>query len=129
MRQSGLLAGPKTRQEGGVDRRGSIALDAKASPFGAYDATVIAAIQKRWYDLLDDSSLAPRSGKVVIEFTMHYDGRVTDIKILEQEVGEIFSLYCSKAISDPAPYPEWPSAMRQAIGRDHRDVRITFYYL
>jgi hypothetical protein len=60
---------------------------------------------------------------------MHYDGRVTDLKILEQEVGEILALYCRKAISDPAPYAPWPNDMRRMIGKDVRDVRITFFYL
>jgi outer membrane biosynthesis protein TonB len=130
--RQGLMTGEKMRQEGGVRRRALMSsLDVKATPFGAYDAAVIAAIQKRWYDLLDESSFAPRTGKVAIEFRMHYDGRITDLKIVEVEpgVGELLALYCRRAISDPAPFAPWPSDMRRMIGRDYRDVKFSFFYL
>jgi outer membrane biosynthesis protein TonB len=127
--QQGIIAGPRMRQDGGVKRPGVVSLDTKATPFGAYDAAVIAAIQRRWYDLLEDSSAAPKSGKVVLEFRMHSDGSITDLKITEQDVGEIRALYCRKAVSDPAPFAPWPSDMRRLIGKEYRDVRFTFYYL
>jgi hypothetical protein len=127
MRQ-GIQVGPRMQQAGGVDRRGAISLDARASPFGAYDASLIQAVQKRWYDLIDASAVAPRPGRVVVTFTLHSDGRVTDAKVVEEEVGEIRSLYCRKAITDPAPYLAWPEAMRRLQGRDYRDIRFTFHY-
>jgi hypothetical protein len=126
--QQGIIAGPRMRQDGGVKRRGAVSLDTKATPFGAYDAAVIAAIQKRWYDLLEDSTAAPKSGKVVLDFRMHSDGHITDLKVVEQDVGEIRALYCRKAVSDPAPYAPWPSDMRRMIGKDYRDVKFTFFY-
>ncbi len=126
--QKGLV-GPRTRQDGGVRRQGVVSLNVKSSPFGAYDAALVAAIQKRWYDLLEDTSVPLRPGRVVVEFTLHYDGRITELKIAEQDVGEILSLYCRKAISDPAPFSPWPKELRQLVGKDYRDVRISFFYL
>ena len=127
--QQGMIAGEKMRQEGGVKRRGAVSLDAKATPFGAYDAAIIQAIQKRWYDLLEDSGTPSRQGKVVVEFVMHSDGHISDLKAVEQDVGEILSLYCRKAIADPAPFAPWPSEMRTMVGKDQRDIRFTFFYL
>jgi outer membrane biosynthesis protein TonB len=126
--QQGIIAGPRMRQDGGVKRRGAVSLDTKATPFGLYDAEVIHAIQKRWYDLLEDSTAAPKSGKVVLDFRMHSDGHITDLKVVEQDVGEIRALFCRKAVSDPAPYKPWPSDMRRMIGKDYRDVKFTFFY-
>jgi hypothetical protein len=57
--RQGIQVGRRMNQQGGVNRRGVISLDAKASPFGAYDAALIAAVQKRWYDLLDSTAVAP----------------------------------------------------------------------
>jgi hypothetical protein len=128
LRDPGLLAGEKMKQEGGVKRRGTVSLDAKATPFGAYDAIVFQAIQKRWYDLLDDSATPSRQGRVVIEVRMHSDGSITDLKVVQQDVGEILSLYCRKAINDPAPFAPWPGEMRAMIGQDYRNVSITFFY-
>jgi hypothetical protein len=116
------------RQEGGVDRRGAVSLDVKGSPFGAYDAALIAAVQNRWYDLIESSPVAPRTGRVVVQFTLHEDGRVTDARVVEQEVGEILSLYCRKAITDPSPYAPFPAGMRRLMDRNFRDVRFTFHY-
>lgn len=126
--RQGIQVGPRMNQPGGVSRRGVISLDTKASPFGAYDAALIAAVQKRWYDLLDSTAVAPRPGRVVVQFTLHHDGRVTDARVIEEEVGEIRSLYCRKAITDPAPFSKWPEEMRTIMGRDYRDVRFTFHY-
>jgi outer membrane biosynthesis protein TonB len=127
--EGSMLAGQRMRQDGGVQRRGRVSLDAKATPFGAYDAAIIAAIQQRWYDILDDGGTSTRTGKVGIEFRLHYDGRITDVRVMEQDVGELLSLYCRRAVSDPAPFAPWPEEMRQMVGRDYRDVRFTFYYL
>ena len=127
--QSTMLAGQRMRQEGGVKRRGHVSLDAKATPFGAYDAAIIASIQQRWYDILDEGGSSTRSGKVGVEFRLHYDGRITDLRVVDQDVGELLTLFCRRAISDPAPFAPWPTEMRQMVGRDYRDVRFTFYYL
>jgi hypothetical protein len=127
--ESPLLAGERMRQDGGVARRGRVAVDVKATPFGAYDAAIIRAIQQRWYDILDESTIVTRSGKVVVEFRMHQDGRITDLKVVDQDVGELLALFCRRAISDPAPFAPWPSDMRRMVGRAYRDVRFTFYYM
>lgn len=114
------------KQDGGVKRLGVSALDARGMAFGAYDAAIIQAIQQRWYSLLE-SRPTPR-GKVVVEFRMHFDGRVTDVKVNDADVGELYSLFCQKAVQDPAPYPRWPNDMRRQLAADHRDVRFTFFY-
>jgi len=124
------IAGQKTRQDGGVRQRNiTSSLDAIGSPFGVYDAAIVAAIQNRWYDLLEERSYASdRTGKVVLEFRLNYDGRITDLKVVEHSVDEILSLLCQKAILDPSPYGRWPSDMRKMVGADYREVRFTFYY-
>jgi len=126
--QKNLLAGETMKQDGGVPRRGRVSLDVKATPFGSYDAAFIAAVQQRWYDLLDNSRLAQRSGKVVLEFRLTHDGRITDMRVGENEVGDILSVLCQRAVTDPAPYAKWPSDMRRAIGKLYREVVFTFYY-
>jgi outer membrane biosynthesis protein TonB len=128
--QRPMTAGEKMRQEGGVRRRATASsLDAIGSPFGVYDSAIVMAIQNRWYDLLEERSYAnDRSGKVVLEFRLNYDGRVTDLKVVDSTVDELLSLLCQKAILDPAPFARWPSDMRLMAGKDYRDVRFIFYY-
>ena len=83
------LVGEKMKQDGGVRQRLEMSsLDAKATPFGRYDAELIEAIQSRWYDLLDQVSYNNyRSGRVVVQFRLNYDGRITDMRIGETTVG------------------------------------------
>jgi hypothetical protein len=123
------LAGQKMRQEGGVQRKLNISLfDAAASPFGAYDKYLIYAIQRRWYDLLDERNYAAESrGKVVLNFVMHPDGRVTDMTMSDNTAGEVLGYICQKAVLDPAPYEAWPNEMRRMIG-ENRPIQFTFYY-
>ncbi len=126
--QRNMLAGQKMKQDGGVQRRGHLSLDVVGSPFGAYDAAIIAAIQQRWYDLIDSTQFPQRSGKVVLEFRLSYDGRVTDMVMKDNEVGELLALLCQRAIMDPSPFGKWPDDMRRMVGKNYREVLFTFYY-
>ena len=127
--QKGMMPGRKLKQEGGVKRHGTIAsLDAMVTPYAAYDEAIIRAVSKRRYDILDATSTPTRPGKVVLEFRLHSDGRVSELKVLETEVGDVLALYCQKAISDPSPYAPWPNEMRRMIAKDYRLITFTFYY-
>jgi hypothetical protein len=128
--QSQLAPGLQMQQEGGTPRRALVpAFDAKATPFGKYDAEFVRAVSQCWYDALDSHQFAQdRSGKVTLQFRLTYDGRITDMKVLENTVGEVLSLICQKAILDPAPYARWPSDMRQMVGEDFREMTFTFFY-
>ncbi len=123
------LPAQKMQQEGGVSRHLELAsLDAKATPFGAYDAALVEAISQRWFSLLDQRDYASDSrGKVVVQFRLHYDGRITDMSIAENTAGEVLGLICQKAVMDPAPFATWPSDMRRMLG-DTRSIQFTFYY-
>jgi hypothetical protein len=126
--QDSSLVGRTMKQQGGVSRRGRVSLNVKATPFGAYDWAFIRAVEQRWFDLLDNTPFVQQSGKVVLEFQLNSDGRITDMREEENDVGEILGLLCQRAILDPAPYAPWPTDMRRAIGANYREVTFTFYY-
>jgi len=131
MQRNPALAGQKTLQEGGVQHAHLVpSIDAKASPFGDYDYAFIRAVEQRWFQLLEENNqyLYDRQGKVILNFKLHFDGRITDVEVESNSVGEILALLCEKAIVDPAPFPRWPTPMRQAVKLDYREVRFTFYY-
>jgi len=126
--QKAMLSGEKIKQEGGMDARGKVSFDARATPFGEYDAAFIAAVEQCWHILLDEHQGTQRSGKVVVDFRLTYDGRITDMKVQDNDVGEILSMLCQSAILNPQPYPRWPAQMRQTISGNYREIRFTFYY-
>lgn len=123
------LAGEKLKQEGGVRRHLEISsLDAKATLFGSYDRALIEAISQKWYSLLDERGYASDSrGRVILQFQLHHDGRITDMKVAENTSGEMLGLICQQAVLWPAPFAPWPLEMRRALG-DTRSIQFTFYY-
>ena len=127
-RQLAMIQGEKIKQDGGVKKRATIVgLDAKASPFGDYDARLIAAIQNRWNQSLN-LHYVPSVGQVVLTFNLWSDGKVTNVQVERKSVDELLALKCKIAVEDPAPYEPWPEKMRDEIGSDRRFVRFTFYY-
>ena len=129
-REKGGIIGDRMKQPGGVKRFAlEPSFDVRSTPFGAYDAAIIAAIQNRWYDLLETRDYAAKySGKVVLEFRLNSDGRVTDMKVSENGVTEILGLLCQRAVQDPAPFAPWPADLKRMVGKEYREVRFTFYY-
>lgn len=129
MLQKNQSPGQRTKQEGGVPRKGQIAMDVKVTGFGAYDRMFIDAVANRWYDLLDQLSYDNyRQGKVVVQFTLNYKGEISNVEIVQNTVTDTLSLMCQKAIRDPAPFGEWTREMRLAVGEDSRRITFTFYY-
>jgi outer membrane biosynthesis protein TonB len=128
-RKQNHLPSEPIKQDGGVKAHLSPAFSVQASPWGAYDKALVDAISGRWYDLLENQDFARgRTGKVIIEFRLNYDGRILQMRVIENDVDEILSLLCQKAIQDPAPFAPWPNDMRRMMGADYRDVRFTFFY-
>jgi hypothetical protein len=117
------------KQDGGVKRHfEASSLDTKSTLTGAYDTAFIAAVTQRWYDLLDSQQFAlNRSGRVVLHFRLNYDGRISDMKMEETNVGETLAYVCQLAVTDPAPYLKFPSDMRHELG-NYRDIQFTFFY-
>jgi hypothetical protein len=118
------------KQEGGVDRRALVpSMDTVGTPFGVYDAWLIAQIQQRWFFLLEQNTYAYNwAGLVKVSFRLYYDGRVTDFKIDENSSGDIQGLLCQKAIMENVPYRQWPTDLRRMVDKDYRELRFTFYY-
>ncbi len=128
------LPGEKIKQEGGVERRAHVSmLDARRTEFGDYDAVFIGIVTARWYHLLDNNKyMLDRRGKVSLTFRLYQDGRISQVDVVENTVGDMLSLLCQKAVLDPAPFPKWPAEMRRQIkvqtDNEHRDIKFTFYY-
>ena len=121
--------GEQSQQEGGskvLDLTAS--MDVKGTALGDYVAEMVEAVKQRWFKELDEVS-ATTPGRVVIQFRLHSNGRVSNAKVAESDVGELLSLICQKAIQDPSPYKPWPKELRHEMNADYRDVSFTFHYL
>jgi hypothetical protein len=117
---------PPTRLNGGVPHLAISSMDAIKTSYGDYDREFFNAVKARWDQLLQDRQL-DLPGKVVLEFNLHADGRITDMNMTRNEVTELLGIFCREAVEDPAPYAKWPQKMREEIP-DPRHLRITFFY-
>ncbi len=122
------VPGQKSRQVGGVGNvQPDIALDVQGTPLGDYIARMVDAVRTQWYKLLENQT-PDVTGKVVLHFRLHPDGRISDMKMMENEVSELLETVCEQAIYKPAPYEKWPREMRLALPNDYDDITFTFFY-
>lgn len=98
------------------------------SSFSDYDRAVIDSVEQRWNDLLDKGAFPLKNGLVVVEFTLSFNGTVSNVAVAKSTVNKQLSFVCTRAILDAAPFPPWPAPMRRQIG-DKRVIKFTFNYL
>jgi hypothetical protein len=129
MEQKGIVRGEKMLQQGGSSRFSiSPSFDVKSTPFGEYDLRMIAAVQERWWALLEERHYGlERTGKVVLKFRLHGDGSVSQMTTAETTVGETLSFTCEAAVMGAAPFGRWPSVLK-AQALDPREITFTFHY-
>ena len=127
--QDNQLPGEKMKQEGGVLRHSfDSSLDVKSSITGDYDKRLIDSIAECWYGLLRAQEYASDyRGKVVLQFHLHSDGRITDMSVTENTAGTVPGYICQTAVDKPNPFPHFPADMRRVVG-ETRSITFTFYY-
>jgi outer membrane biosynthesis protein TonB len=127
MQRQGLDGAP-TRQAGGVPRLGlESSFDTARTPWGDYDRDFIEAVRTHWYQLLADRGGNTAPGRVKLEFKLHQDGSVSDMRMTVNEVTDLLGIICQEAVMDPSPFKRWTEKMKQQL-RDPRDITFTFYY-
>jgi hypothetical protein len=99
------------------------------SPFQNYDNSFYDSISNSWYALLDGQKITKhKTGKVVLQFHLNYDGQITNMKVLQNSAGYALALICRKAVLASAPYKHWPDDMIRMVGANYRIINYTFYY-
>ena len=116
------------RRPVGVNRAGSLAIDARFSNYGDYTQRMMEAIQSSWWSIIERSRFEGVSrGRVTVRFRLHRDGTVTDAQVLGTEVTRVMTLACKDAVMAPAPYDIWRADMVAMYGESDT-VTINFHY-
>lgn len=105
--------------------------EASAPAVQDYDRQVINTILKHWQDLRSHyPAAAPgrSSGKVVVSFRLHADGRIGVVKTVSSGVDSVLTYMCEQAVKESAPYPRWPQEMLDKLGAESQMIRYTFDY-
>jgi hypothetical protein len=112
----------------GTNNIGPIAYNAKWSSYGAYLHKMMEAIQIQWERILIESRTEPPSGSfVTVKFTLDKNGKITEILDVESTSSEQGKASCVSAITNTAPYGDWPDDMIAVLG-DSQELTFRFYY-
>ena len=122
-----LITGPLMRSPGSASRRGSVAIDATFSEFGEYEQQFYAAIQTGWYQEIEFFQPIDTATRVQVRFTIHSDGRVTDVEAVQTTASEIATFICETALTKRSPFRPWTKEMVQVFGQQ-RTLNVMFHY-
>ena len=109
-------------QGGANDPGSSIQFDTRGIEFGPWIRRFVARVKRNW--LIPQAAMVDR-GHVVLQFSIHRDGRITDLRIVEPSHNGAFNRAAFNAISNSNPLEPLP--------QDYPDdvispFTVTFYY-
>ncbi len=120
--------GPIRDNRQGAVRIGRLAFDAQYSEFGEYWRRVAEIIERRWRNLLYNSRSISFSGnRVVVDFEITRDGRVTNVQIRDSSAGRLAESISTDAIVGEAPFFNWTPEMILKMG-ESTQATIHFFY-
>ena len=122
-----LTTGPLMRSKGSASRHGSVAIDATFSEFGEYEQQFYAAIQSGWYQEIEYFQPIDTATRVLVSFTIHQDGSITELNAANSTASDIGTFICEEAISKRSPFRAWTKEMIEVFGLK-RDLNIVFHY-
>jgi hypothetical protein len=107
--------------KGSLSNLGKSAVDAEATPVGAYKASVSRAIERRWHELRQKNGSFVSYGSLKIGFLVNARGKVSGIRVLHQDAGAVLTDFSIAAIAT-APIPAMPPDVAEAFGNDPLEV-------
>jgi DNA repair protein RecN (Recombination protein N) len=98
--------------------------------FGNYDRALTNKVSEYWKSLLSHETRPAKhpAGKVVLDFHLLQDGGVEEISVQQYDVGQHLMELCQRAVLEAAPFGQWTTKMRNAVGTPFREIRFTFHY-
>jgi outer membrane biosynthesis protein TonB len=94
---------------------------AMATELGKYKQYVYSVVGSYWYpDINQHFGLIP-VGAVHIQFTIHSDGTLSDVTILEGDNQDMLKTISQQALVKPAPFKPFSDAMIKEVGDSYTD--------
>lgn len=123
------VQGPIKSFQGGTNRMGARAVDARFTQYGDYLQRLIEAIGTQWTLMCRESSrmLPDRGTYAMISFIINEQGQVVQLNI-DQATTSVMALnLCKDAILSRAPFGNWSEDMVKTLG-DAQMIKIHFTY-
>lgn len=108
---------------GALGRSGDNSPAAMATELGKYKQYVYGVVGSYWYPAIDKQFGLIGVGVVRIQFTIHSNGQITDVTVLDGNSGnlDILRTISHDALVKPAPYKPFSDAMIKEVGDSYTD--------
>lgn len=110
--------------EKGFFDNGEPSFETKWYDWGEYGASMVGRIRVNWYAQMPEIIRTGLKGNVVIRFTIHRDGRISDVTILKSSDVPPYDFAAKKAIELSSPLPPLPKDFPNETER----VTCSFFY-
>lgn len=110
--------------ETGTAEQGPLSFETQWYDWGDYAASMVSKIRVNWYANMPQIIRTGMKGVVTIRFTIHRDGRISDITILNSSTVPPYDAAARKAIELSSPLKPLPADFPNATER----VTCMFYY-
>ncbi len=123
------VQGPIKNFQGGTNRMGARAVDARFTQYGDYLQRLIEAIGTQWTLMCRESSrmLPDRGTYAMISFIINEQGQVVQLNIDQSTTSGMALNLCKDAILSRAPFGNWSEDMVKTLG-DAQMIKIHFTY-
>jgi TonB family protein len=115
----GLIGGEK-----GSAEQGPLSFETQWYDWGDYAQSMVSRIRVNWYANMPPLFRSGIGGVVTIRFTIHRDGRISDVTILQTSGHPPYDLAAKKAIEQSSPLKPLPADFPNSTER----VTAMFYY-
>jgi TonB family protein len=110
--------------ESGYAKDGPISFETQWYDWGEYAQSMVSRIRVNWYNNMPHLIQTGLKGLVVIRFTIHRDGRISDVTMLGSSTVPPYDFAAKKAIELSSPLNPLPQDFPNATER----VTAAFYY-
>ena len=88
---------------------------------GKYKQYVHFVVGSYWYPAINQHFGRVPYGMVHIRFTIHSDGSITDVTVLEGKDQEVLAKISMDALENPAPFKPFSDALIKQVGEKYTD--------
>jgi outer membrane biosynthesis protein TonB len=106
---------------GSLGRNGDNSPASMATELGKYKQYVYSVVGSYWYPAIDQHFGLIGVGVVHIQFTIHSDGTISDVTVLEGDNLDQLKTISKNALVAPAPFKPFSPAMIKEVGDSYTD--------
>ena len=119
----------QTRIAGSISNRGISSVNALGTPLGRYEKVMKDAIGSRWYAFMENQRGMANVGTLEMHFFIDRNGRVKNLKIVENTSNETFANICLQSVLEAQlpPIPDDLAATLPAEGLEIEGMNFIIY--